>query len=37
MKQEYIETIKKQIESCQDIYLLALICMLLKKEGAVNG
>ena len=35
MKEEYIETIKKQVETCEDIGLLDLIHMLLKKEGAL--
>ena len=33
MKQEFIETIKKQIEVCDDVSLLRLITMLLMKEG----
>lgn len=40
MKEEYIETIKKQIEVCEDIGLLDLIYMLLKryeKAGVVSG
>ena len=33
MKEEYIESIKKRIESCEDISLLDLIHQLLVKEG----
>ena len=33
MKQDYIETIKKQLEACSDIGLLDLISQLLKKSG----
>ena len=33
MKQEYREAIKKQIETCEDIGLLDLINMLLRKAG----
>lgn len=33
MREEYIEVIKKQVESCEDINLLDLIYQLLSKEG----
>lgn len=33
MKQSYIETIMKQLESCNDLFLLDLIFQLLKKSG----
>lgn len=31
MKDEYIEVIKKQVESCEDVSLLELIYQLLKR------
>lgn len=37
MKQEYVNTINKQLEACDDLALLDLISMLLKKVGAVNA
>ena len=33
MKEEVVETIKKQIDACDDISLLHLIAMLLTKQG----
>lgn len=31
MKEEYVETIKKQVEACEDISLLHLVYSLLKR------
>lgn len=37
MKKEYVEEIIKQLEACEDIGLLDLIMLILKKDGYADA